>query len=384
MSIYDQIVASGQNRPSVYDAYTRGKMNRQAQDINALNMKKTTMGIEQSRAQQSELESLKDLHPILSTARGMRPQAAKMFLQSNMVRSANFDEDDSQALNQIINLPDNQFKQMVNGLYDLVSQSLGIKPTKEKSYALVEIADPASPTGTRMVTRKQAVNKPGKPRSGIDIEFDAEGKVKSITTGRKKGWVSKPTQTSVEKKVLNAGDTLSQLTAIKQKFRPEYQQLGTRWSALTSRWKDKAGMDIALEDRQMLSDLAGYRAEAGQLFALTLKDLSGVAVNPTEYKRAEAWLPNPGTGLFDGDSPTELQSKVTRFEDFTRKALAKYAYINRYGLSINDVDVDNMPDLIRKRGDEIAAMLEAEGVQGDELIIRTKEILADEFGMIGY
>lgn len=224
------------------------------------------------------------------------------------------------------------------------------------------------------------------PKSGMAVDVSPDGTVSFRQgPGVGVGGVNKTTMNKVEDKILNAGDTLSQLTSIKSRFKPEYQQFGTRlgnsWTAL----KDKMGSgDIPEQDRKQLEDFTSYRAEAVQLFALTLKDLSGVAVNPTEFKRAEAWLPNPGSGIFDGDSPLELKSKVDRFEEFTRKALMKYAYIQRHGLTVNDVDVEQMPSLMNKRGNEIAAELQKQGVSGDNLKYAVKQRLADEFGMVVY
>lgn len=196
------------------------------------------------------------------------------------------------------------------------------------------------------------------------------------------GDMTKATAGAVQKRLLGAGDTLSSLASIRDKYRPEFQQLGTRWDAFTTRWQEKLEIgDVSPEDQALLSDYSTYRADAGQLFALTLKDLSGVAVNPTEFKRAQAWLPNPGTGLIDGDSPTELRSKIDRFEEFSKRALMKYSYINQHGLTVDDIDVNDIPNIVNRRGNEIASELQGQGLKGDALKQAVKLRLADEFGL---
>ena len=265
-------------------------------------------------------------------------------------------------------------------------QSLSLKDRltlqeKDKG-ALVEIYDPKSPTGTRMVTREEAAGKPGKPESGWSIDTDKDGNVR-IVKGRgagTAGGLEKRTASEVEDKIIKAGDTMAQLKSIERLYRPEFQQLGTRFGTLATKWKSKADLKISPQERQTLKEFSKFKAEAGQLFALTLKDLSGVAVNPTEFKRAEGWLPNPGTGLFDGDSPIEMEAKRERFEEFTRKALIKYNYIRKNGLSINDIDVDDMPKIVQKRGNELEFMYKSQGLQGDELNRAVKIGLSDEFG----
>ena len=119
---------------------------------------------------------------------------------------------------------------------------------------------------------------------------------------------------------------------ITNRYKPSYQQIGTRAGMSWDAMRDKINPEsLSSLEQQELSDYTAYRAESGQLFSNVLKELSGVAVNPTEFKRAEAYLPNPGTGIFDGDSPTQLFSKVERLRDFTDKALAKYSYIKSNG-----------------------------------------------------
>ena len=248
--------------------------------------------------------------------------------------------------------------------------------------AVTLVGDLESPTGSRYVKSSKAAGQPGKAPSTWEIESTPEGGF-SMRQGPDRG-MAKKIQGAVEGKLLTAGDTLAGITAIKARYKPEFQTIGTRfgmkWDALRDKINPKT---LRPDEKAQLDEYSQYRAEAGQLFALTLKDLSGVAVNPTEFKRAEAWLPNPGTGLFDGDSPTELEAKTARFEEFTRKALMKAAYIRKNGLTVNDVDVDQMPGLMQKRGDAIASELSGQ-LQGDQLIQAVKQGLADEFGLAVY
>lgn len=266
-----------------------------------------------------------------------------------------------------------------------IQQSISIKDRlammgKDDSPPL-EVYDENSPTGTRFVKRKDAIGKPGKPPSGFSVDIDPEtGKVTRIAQGRGAQKDSPRTKGEVQDRILKSGDTMGQLRSIDRLYRPEFQQIGSRWNNYVSRLKDKAGVDLEPNERKNLEEFTKYRAEAAQLFSLTLKDLSGVAVNPTEFERAKSWLPTPGSGIFDGDSPSELEAKRQRFEDFTRRALIKYNYINKNGLSKNDIDVDDIPAIVQQRGDELATQLQRQGVQGDELKRRVKALLSDEFG----
>lgn len=248
---------------------------------------------------------------------------------------------------------------------------------------LVEVFDPNSPTGTSWVTSADAIGRPGKPGSkGLSLTYDEQGRPIVEMGGRND--LTTAARNNIDTKLIDNGDTLSQITAIRSRFRPEYQQIGTRWDAMKGAIKSKAGLQVGKEERQFLQEFSAYRAESGQMFSNVLKSLSGAAVTPHEMKRAEAWLPNPGTGLWDGDDPITLESKLGRLEDFTRKALAKYNYVRRHGLGVDAVDVDQMPRLMRQRGDEIAAELRQQGVQDATLVQAVKLRLADEFGIGAY
>ena len=268
-----------------------------------------------------------------------------------------------------------------------IQQALTVKDRlammAKENHAPMEVYDPNSPTGTRLVSRKDALGKPGKPPSGFSIEMDPEtGKVVRVAQGRGagQGGMGKRAEGETQDRILKGGDTMGQLKSIQKLYRPEFQQIGNKWGNYLTAWKDKAGVNLDDSERKNLQDFTQYRAEAAQLFSLTLKDLSGVAVNPTEFERAKSWLPNPGSGIFDGDSPTELEAKRQRFEDFTRRALIKYNYINKNGLSKNDIDVDDIPALVSKRGDELEAQLKSRGVTGEDLKRQVKTLLSDEFG----
>jgi hypothetical protein len=255
-------------------------------------------------------------------------------------------------------------------------------PPPNPGTGLVQVYDESSPTGSKWVPKSEAAGQPGKaPSSALSITgYDDKGRP-LIQMGGKAPGITKPTRTATEKQLINKSETLAHLSSIRQRYRPEFQQVGTRWDALKARLKSKAGISLAPEESELLQDYSAYRADAGQLFANTLKDLSGVAVNPTEFKRAEVWLPNPGTGLFDGDSPEELESKIERFEDFTKRALMKRNYILRHGLDIDDVDVDDMPGVVRKRGNEIEKQYREDfGLTGEALGDAVRQALTEEFG----
>lgn len=195
--------------------------------------------------------------------------------------------------------------------------------------------------------------------------------------------LGKEAQKQTEEAMLADSDILQQVSGIQQRFKPEYQTVGTRigmeWSAFKEKF-DKGA--LSPEQRASLDDYTKYRSDAAQMFSNVLKNLSGAAVTPAEMKRAEGWLPNPGTGIFDGDSPTQLQSKIERFTNFTQMALAKKAYIKERGLSINDVSIDQMPTIMNSVGRQAEQQFIADGMSPEEARAAAVQAVARRFGLL--
>jgi len=216
-----------------------------------------------------------------------------------------------------------------------------------------------------------------KPGQGFSVTTP-DGTVVNYGSG---GAVTNKTQGEAENRMIEAGDTIAAVTNIRGQFKPTFQQIGTRAQMKVLALKDRAGT-LNDDERAKLSEYATYRAEAGQLMSGMLNQLFGAAISEQEMKRGESFLPNTGTGLFDGDSPTEMDSKLKRYEDFTRKALMKAAYIQRNGLTVDQVSIDQMPDLMRKRGNELSK--EYANLGPNEMMKAVKARLADEFGLVAY
>jgi hypothetical protein len=73
-----------------------------------------------------------------------------------------------------------------------------------------------------------------------------------------------------------------------------------------------------------------------------------------EAARIITSLPNPGQGLFDGDSPVEFESKLNESMRQLRLVEARNSYILRRGLSFKDVPLNDMPKIINDRAAELA------------------------------
>lgn len=252
------------------------------------------------------------------------------------------------------------------------------KTARNKGEPLVEIFSPDSPTGTKFVPRSQAAGMPGKPPSnGITVTTDENGNP-VIQVGGRGGGMTSSTTTQVEKDTIKQGALLSQLNEIDAQFRPEYFTIGGRvGNAIKG---GKAMINPALlspEEQQQYGDFRTFKADTARTQAQVINDLYGAALSGGEAKRADQFL------VTEDDDAITAQRKIKGYREFITKAMAKNAYILKNGLSVDAVDVDQMPKIMRMRGDQIAKEVGATGISGDELKAEVKRRLASEFGLAG-
>ena len=195
----------------------------------------------------------------------------------------------------------------------------------------------------------------------------------------------KTAQNKVDEDLLNTGMRLQQLNAIEKQFKPEYQQLGTRFNALALSVKDKVGLtDLDPGERQQLTEFSQFKRNSIDALNQYIKSVTGAAMTNAEAVRIMRGLPNPGTGLFDGDSPTEFEAKLQDAIKQVRMAEARLVYIKRKGMSLDDVSLDQMPSLMNSRGAEIEkAIRKAQPKIADQDVRKqVKRYLAAEFGLV--
>jgi hypothetical protein len=164
----------------------------------------------------------------------------------------------------------------------------------------------------------------------------------------------KATAKDAQTNILQTGARLSLYNQIEAQFKPEYLQPAFRAGQAWSSIKDRAGKNLSPQDVETLRDFSQFRQNSINNLSQTIKDLTGAAMGVQEAERIMAGMPNAGTGLFDGDSPTEFKAKLDNVTKQMRNVEARNAYILRKGLSFKDIPLDNVPKLINDRAAELA------------------------------
>jgi hypothetical protein len=242
---------------------------------------------------------------------------------------------------------------------------------------LEQVVDPQ--TGQiRYVERKDAIGKIAPSRQGITIGPD--GTVQIGGTGASLGT---KIRNDIETMLVDTGEKINRLGEISSKFRPEYLELSSRLGSEIAKWKDKIGQ-LGPEGQEALADFAGFKQSSFRDLTTTLQEMSGAAVTPQEAERMLLVLPNPGKGVFDGDSPAEFKRKLEESIAFSKKAYGRLAYIRQNGLQLDEkfagIKLDDVPKLAQKRGKELERIFRQQGAPENAIQSLVMEQLAKEFG----
>lgn len=201
---------------------------------------------------------------------------------------------------------------------------------------------------------------------GLDIRFDANGQISSITQGG--AGMTKPTKTKLETKRLAAVEGYTRIRDMKKSFKPEYQETayraGQAWASLKDRF---GGLDNA--EKTELKAFTKDRRRAHENLNLYIKEITGAQMSEAEAERLTKAMPTPGEGVFDGDSPIQYESKMDDVLSTMRKAQVRHKFMLDGGLDLSGDDLeaymalDNIMSM-QERGDALFEEL------GDKMAVK--------------
>lgn len=171
----------------------------------------------------------------------------------------------------------------------------------------------------------------------------------TIQTGVPAGAMHRSTQKTVEGNILEADETLARLKGIGETFEEEYLTTRGRAKALFASGKDRLGIDLSEEDEAYLREFSQFKASAIANVNRTIQDLTGAAMGVQEAKRIISELPNPGSGLLDGDSPTQFKAKYDRVVRDVERARARAIYARNRGIGFETIPLGNMDSIMAER-----------------------------------
>jgi hypothetical protein len=218
-------------------------------------------------------------------------------------------------------------------------------------------------------------------QAGLNRAGAAQGPSLNINSPLMPGQAAQNTN---DQGLLDAGQMMSGMSAIQQEYRPEFQTLGTRWNALKTGMKERLGLGVTKDDKALLEDFTRYRGRSANALNQYIKAMTGAALTEAEAERLTKAIPFAGTGMWDGDSPTEFKAKMDAVTKDLRMATARRSYIKRQGFSLGQVQLDQMPKIMNDRGAQIKSEIQSgnPSMQEQEMGRMVRRRLAEEFGLV--
>lgn len=258
----------------------------------------------------------------------------------------------------------------------------GVLPPAERILTPEELQERGIPAGTvATITPEGAINieqAPIQPQAQSLVTFQMpDGSFRSINSRDvgginktlREGGVNVPlsvaaesvgglgtttaTQTGIEQQIVDTSSDLANLERIEQSFDTSALEIPTRVKQAFLEGKEKLGFDLTPEETAGLQKHTDIKQAAITNVNELLNRLSGAAVSPAEAERIRSSLPDPGTGIFDGDSETVFSRKLKNALQRSRMALAKLNWARREGLDALSIPTDNMREIIQREGERI-------------------------------
>ena len=211
----------------------------------------------------------------------------------------------------------------------------GTGPDGKPAFAYIPKRPTPGPVQTvRGFTPEDPAAKAPKISNNLQLPpVSVDPKTGQVTIG-----ITPSTRSDVEKGVLEDQGVLSSLAAIQRGYKPEYQQFGTRaglsWDALRAAFDARS---LTPAQSKSLEEFSTYRSEAAQNLSAIIKSLAGSAVSAGEADRILSFIPNAGTGIFDGDNPVTFQAKLSAATQRVKLALARKQYALSHGIALDQI-----------------------------------------------
>ncbi len=224
------------------------------------------------------------------------------------------------------------------------------------SETLREVADPTSPTGTRLVPLSEASGMAGPPRQEFRMESrinPATGETETIMVrGRPgkveaEGSVSSTTRGKLEQSITQATTALGRIGRISENLNDEFLRLPEQIRMRGAAFAERLGAELDPETKEGLKRFTRFKTSTLSNLNRTLNELSGAAISPAEARRLEDELPTMS------DSPSEFRAKVAEIEGSIQAAIRRNQQLLARG--VTNLEFDRSGEI---RGSDIPTLEE--------------------------
>lgn len=147
------------------------------------------------------------------------------------------------------------------------------------------------------------------------------------------GELTKPTQNKLQESIIGAQDRLDRLNSTLATYKPEFLQARGLIKGKAGELVEFLGGELDPETKKYLSEYSEFKATAANDFNQTLRELSGAAVTPSEFERAQKAAPSA-----DDRSPTQFEAKAKATAKTIKRAILRANYALKNGIGTKSVD----------------------------------------------
>ena len=195
--------------------------------------------------------------------------------------------------------------------------------------------------------------------------------------------LGKEGQNAIDKAALSTGDRLARLNRIETSYDPKFLETKFRGVQEYRATGEKLGLTkLTPEQKQQLSNYTQFTQDSIRELNNYIVEVTGAAMGTgEEADRIKKGMPNVGSGLLDGDSPTQFSAKLSNTLKDLRTMEARLQYIKANGLKVLDIPLDKMPEIMRQREQALITSLglDVKNPQ-DRAVLKSR--LATEFGLM--
>lgn len=189
------------------------------------------------------------------------------------------------------------------------------------------------------------------------------------------GAMGKKAQNKLEESLIKSKSRLEDVRNVVTGFRPEFQTAPIKlWEGGKALW-EKAGLPLSEESKADMTAYASHRQNSSKLINNYIRDMTGAQLSEHEAQRLKETMPNPGEGIWEGDSPTSFDTKLNNVYDQLIFASARAHYAVKNGFSIDALPLGSMENLMKQR--EIEMIEENPNMPMEQLL----ELYKAEFGL---
>jgi hypothetical protein len=277
---------------------------------------------------------------------------------------------------------------------------IGAKGAVEKEATPTQLAKlieemNALPEGDPSRSLYQAAIAKAVQQTGMQVTVDKDGTVRVTQgpIGAGGGGMTPTTKTAVQTKLFNATEQISRLRSIEQKFKPQFQEFGTRGQAWWLGAKAKMGRDLSSGDTQLLTEFGTYKQDALENINMYIKEITGAQMSEKEADRIRKAMPDPGEGILDGDDPISFKAKLDNTMKKCKLAIVRYQMLLSKGLTPEVIQqmvqsdtlppIESAKEFINEKAKEKEKTLKTKNpdMSESEIKVMVVDELKEEFGI---